>query len=74
MAQRKVTRELHELGDATIERPFHYRFFGVGDLTIQHRSGGAVVLQAIRNAEVVRDLLRGSGQFEAARLDKARWR
>jgi hypothetical protein len=38
------------------------------------RWAGVVALQGIRNAEVVRDLLRGSGQFEAARWDKARWR
>ena len=52
----------------------HYRIFGVGDLVLQQRSKPAVVLEAIANPEGVRDMLRASGQFEAARFEKARWR
>jgi hypothetical protein len=74
LARHKVTREVFELGDAAIDQPLHYRIFGVGNLRIAYRQGGAVVLQAIQNAEGVRDVLRGTGQFEAARFDKARWR
>lgn len=74
MSQHTVTRESYELGDARIDKPFHYRLFGAGDLRIDSRVGAAVVLRAIPNAEVVRDLIRGSGQFEAARFEKARWR
>jgi hypothetical protein len=74
MSQHTVTRESYELGDARIDKPFHYRLFGAGDLTIASREGGVVVLRAIPNADVVRDLIRGSGQFEAARFEKARWR
>jgi len=74
MSQHTVTRESYELGDARIDKPFHYRLFGAGNLTIDTREGGVVLLRAIPNAEVVRDLIRGSGQFEAARFEKARWR
>jgi len=73
-SERKVTWELHELGDALIVQPLHYRLFGVGDLTVQHRSQGPITLAAIRNPELVRDLVRGSGQFEAARWDRIRLR
>ena len=43
LAQHKTTHELCKLGDAAIDRPSHYRFFVVSDLTIQHRRGGTVL-------------------------------
>jgi Bacterial PH domain len=72
--QRTVAYELHELGDAVIERAVHYRIFGVGNLVLEHCNKPAVVLEAIAKPEGVRDMLRASGQFEAARFEKARWR
>jgi hypothetical protein len=38
------------------------------------RTKGPVHLTAIRNPAGVRDILRSSGQIEAARFEKAEWR
>ena len=72
--QQSITRELHEMTDALIDRPFVQRLFGVGTLTVQHRTQAAVVLKAVQNPEAVRDILRRAGQIEASRFDKANWR
>jgi hypothetical protein len=72
--QTTITRELHELGDAIINRPLHYRLFGVGNLAIAHRTKPPIRLEAIDNPEGVRDMLRAAGQIEAARIQKAAWR
>jgi PH (Pleckstrin Homology) domain-containing protein len=72
--QTTVTYELFELRNAVIERPFVYRLLGVGNLLITHRTRGAVRLHAIANPDGVRDILRSSGQIEAARFEKAQWR
>jgi PH (Pleckstrin Homology) domain-containing protein len=74
LSRRTITRESYELTNAKIVEPLHYRIFGVGDLAIEDRKGGSLVLRAIRNPRVVRDVIRGSGQFEAARFEKANWR
>jgi hypothetical protein len=50
------------------------RLFGVGTLTVQHRTQSAVVLKGVQNAETVRDVLRRAGQMEGSRFEKANWR
>jgi Bacterial PH domain len=67
--QRTVTYELHQMGAGQITRPFLLRLVKTGNLSL-----GALQLKAIRNPEVVRDMLRDFGQREASRLDKIRWR
>ena len=67
--QRTVTFELHQMAAGQITRPFLLRLVKTGNLSI-----GALQLKAIRNPEVVRDMLRDFGQREASRLDKIRWR
>jgi len=67
--QRTVTYELHQMAAGQITRPFLLRLVKTGNLSI-----GALQLKAIRNPEVVRDMLRDFGQREASRLDKIRWR
>jgi membrane protein YdbS with pleckstrin-like domain len=69
--QRLVPYELHHLGTAVISSPLFLRLFGCSNLTI---TAPLIPLWAIRNAEAVRDLLRGAGQIEAERSDKIRWR
>lgn len=61
--------ELHSLGSAVVRQPLLLRFFKVANL---HVSG--LTLQGLRNAELVRDLIRNAGQMEAQRMDKIRWR
>lgn len=63
--------ELHQLGDAVIEKPLLLRFFGVSNLEI---AKPPVKLVGLRNAEYVRDILRQGGQLEAQRVDKIRFR
>ena len=63
--------ELHQLGDAVIVRPLLLRPFGVSNLVITQPH---VELYGLRNADYVRDILRQSGQLEAQRIDKIRWR
>jgi hypothetical protein len=59
------------MAPAVITRPLLLRLVGTGNLTI---SPPFIVLRAIRNPEVVRDLIRDFGQSEASRMDKIRWR
>jgi hypothetical protein len=66
-----VTYELHHLGDATIVSPFLLRQVGRANLLVR---GLNRPLLGIREPEIVRDLLRDSGQWEAQRIDKIRWR
>ena len=61
--------ELHQLGNALIHKPLTLRLFGVSNL---HVSG--LMLKGLRNAELVRDLLRNAGQIQAQRTEKIRWR
>lgn len=63
--------ELHQLGDAVIEKPALLRMFNVANLVITKPE---VKLIGLRNAEYVRDVLRQGGQLEAQRADKIRWR
>jgi hypothetical protein len=63
--------ELHQLGDAVIEKPLLLRLFDVSNLIIQKPF---IPLYGLRNAEYVRDILRQGGQLEAQRADKIRWR
>lgn len=63
--------ELHQLGDAVIEKPLLLRFFNVSNLVILEPR---IELLGLRNAEYVRDILRQGGQLEAQRADKVRWR
>jgi len=72
--QKTLAHELYELRDWEILRPLHYRMFGVGSLRISHRTKPPILLEAIVKPEGVRDLLRASGQIEAARFEKAAWR
>jgi len=67
--QRTVTYELHQMAAGQITGPFLLRLVKTGNLSI-----GPLQLKAIRNPEVVRDMLRDFGQREASRLDKIRWR
>jgi hypothetical protein len=66
-----VPHEVHLLSDAVVHSPLLLRLFGRGNLTIVDQR---ISLRAIRNPEAIRDLLRNAGQWEAARLDKIRWR
>jgi hypothetical protein len=66
-----VPYEIHRLSDAVISSSLLLRVFGRENLTIL---SPAICLTGIRNAEVVRDLLRNAGQIEATRLEKVRWR
>lgn len=63
--------ELHQLGDAVIEKPLLLRMFGVANLEI---TNPRVTLLGLRNADYVRDILRQGGQLEAQRVDKIRFR
>ena len=63
--------ELHQLGDAVIERPLLLRMFGVSNLVITKPH---IELFGLRNADYVRDILRQGGQLEAQRVDKIRFR
>jgi hypothetical protein len=63
--------EMHILSNAVITRPLLLRLFGTGNIVI---GSPRVVLLGIRNADLVRDLLRNAGQIEAQRTDKIRWR
>jgi hypothetical protein len=69
--QRTVAYELYQMAPAVITRPLLLRLVKTGNLTI---SPPFIVLRAIRNPEVVRDLIRDFGQSEASRMDKIRWR
>ncbi len=70
---RNVNRphELHLLGDATIVKPLLMRPFGIAHMAIGFNG---LQLLGLRNAAYVRDILRNSGQLEAQRVDKIRWR
>jgi len=63
--------ELHQLGDAVIEKPALLRLFEVSNLIISKQQ---IELKGLRNAEYVRDILRQGGQLEAQRTDKIRFR
>jgi hypothetical protein len=63
--------EMHILSNAVISRPLLLRMFGMGNIVI---ASPRLVLLGIRNADLVRDLLRTAGQLEAQRMDKIRWR
>lgn len=63
--------ELHQLGDAVIEKPALLRMFNVSNLIITKPQ---IELKGLRNADYVRDILRQSGQLEAQRVDKIRFR
>ena len=78
-----VPYELHHIGNAVIIKPLLLRPFGLahvrigqpvvaGEPRIGHRP--YFELRGIRNADLVRDLLRTGGQLEAQRTDKIRWR
>jgi len=69
--QRTIAYELFQMAPAVITRPLLLRLVKTGNLTI---SPPFIVLRAIRNPEVVRDLIRDFGQTEASRMDKIRWR
>lgn len=71
LTRKSVPYELHQLGDAVIVSPLLLRMLGRGNLTI---ANPLICLKAIRNPNGVRDLLRNSGQWEAQRMDKIRWR
>lgn len=64
-----VPFELHKFGDAVIHQPLLLRLCGVSNV---HVSG--LRLEGLRNAELVRSLIRSGGQLEAQRTDKIRWR
>jgi len=68
--QTTVTYENFRLGDAVIVRPLYLRLFKRANVRI----AGAPPLNAIRQPEVVRDIVREFGQTEAGRTDKLRWR
>lgn len=68
--QTTVTYENFRLGDAVIVRPLYLRLFQCANVHI----AGAPTLTAIRQPEVVRDIVREFGQTEASRTDKVRWR
>lgn len=63
--------ELHQIGDAVIEKPALLRMFKVANLIV---TNPRIELKGLRNAEYVRDILRQSGQLEAQRVDKIRYR
>lgn len=63
--------ELHQIGDAVIEKPALLRMFNVANLIVTQPR---IELKGLRNAEYVRDILRQSGQLEAQRVDKIRYR
>lgn len=63
--------ELHQLGDAVIEKPALLRMFDVANLVIAQPH---IELKGLRNADYVRDILRQGGQLEAQRTDKIRFR
>jgi len=63
--------ELHQLGDAVIVKPLLLRLFNISNLEILKPP---VLLVGLRNADYVRDILRQSGQLEAQRVDKIRFR
>lgn len=63
--------ELHQLGDAVIEKPALLRMFDVANLVIAQPH---IELKGLRNADYVRDILRQGGQLEAQRTDKIRYR
>lgn len=61
--------ELHQLQNGQVYKPWNLRLFGRENLYVS-----GLWLSGIRNAEAVRDLIRNSGQIEASRIDKARFR
>lgn len=63
------TYELHKLDGGQVFKPWNLRLFGRENLCTN-----GVWLSGIRNAEVVRDLIRNAGQIEANRVEKARYR
>jgi hypothetical protein len=69
--QKTVAYELYQMAPAVITRPLLLRLVKTGNLTIP---SPFIILRAIRNPEVVRDLIRDFGQGEASRMDKIRWR
>ena len=69
--QKTVAFELYQMAPAVITRPLLLRLVKTGNLTI---TSPFIILRAIRNPEVVRDLIRDFGQSEASRMDKIRWR
>lgn len=66
-----TTFELYQLPAGQITRPLLLRLVKAGNLFIP---SPPIQLRAIRNPEVVRDMLRDFGQKEASRMDKIRWR
>lgn len=63
------TYELHQLNNGQVYKPWNLRLFGRENLYVS-----GLWLSGIRNAEVVRDLIRNAGQIEASRIEKARFR
>jgi hypothetical protein len=64
-----ATYELHKLQNGQVFKPWNLRLFGRDNLYVS-----GVPLNAIKNAEAVRDLIRNAGQIEASRVEKARFR
>jgi hypothetical protein len=69
--QKTVTWEVHQLGAGEITVPLILRMVRRSTLTI---TSPHIVLSGIREAAMVRDVLRGAGQLEGQRTDKLRWR
>lgn len=69
LSRTSIPIELHKLSGAIIHQPFLLRLFKTSNV---HVSG--ILLEGLRNAELVRDLIRNAGQMEAQRTDKIRWR
>lgn len=69
LSRTSVPVELHNLGQAVIHQPLLLRLFKVSNVYVS-----GILLEGLRNAELVRDLIRGAGQLEAQRTDKIRWR
>jgi hypothetical protein len=69
--QKTATFELYQMAAGQITRPLLLRLVKTGNLFIP---SPPIQLKAIRNPEVVRDMLRDFGQREASRMDKIRWR
>lgn len=69
--QKTVAYELYQMSLGVITRPLLLRLVKAGNLAI---ASAGITLRAIRNPEVVRDMIRDFGQREASRMDKIRWR
>jgi hypothetical protein len=69
--QKTVTWEVHQLGSSEISSPLTLRLFQRSTLVI---TNPFIELSGIRESRRVRDFLRNTGQSEAQRVDKIRWR